>query len=433
MLMIPFLILLFFLGLEITIVLRTRMEIPERLSVSYLLGIGVLTFFVFLTDFIFNLNFSLINTFLILIFLCSVLFVFGYKNIMSFFKDIKFERPVFKLNKKTFFWIFILSIFIYTLLVNWFWPVFDWDALALYDFRAKVFLVDANLIRATLDNGYFMGYPLLTSLAHLFVYQMGLNNPKFIYSLFYLSFVIIFYYSLKKNVSESKAMLFAVILALMPEILSNATVAYTNLAYVVYLCSGTLYLYDWIKNKERSYLLLSAILVALSTWIRIAEPFWLVPFFVVSLISIKEKEWKNIIYYFISILIFYLPWRLFESYINKMGVPALSVGQLNYVNSLKYIDLERIFLVLNYLYTYVFSTWGLIFLAFMFMIIGVILYRKRRDNQFLYITLLFFALLFAGTLIFSITFPEWKDIPDSARRMSMFLLPLMLYSIGLNI
>jgi len=40
-------------------------------------------------------------------------------------------------------------------------------------------------------------------------------------------------------------------------------------------------------------------------------------------------------------------------------------------------------------------------------------------------------LLFTGTYIFSIRFPEWKEIPDSAVRISMFFPPLMIYFISL--
>jgi len=432
MLLIPFLTLLLFLGLEITIVLRTKMHVLERLSVSYLLGIGFLTFFVFLIDFIFNLDFSSTNTFIILISLCFALFVFDYRGIGNFVKDIKFKRPKVRLDKKTFFWGFILTIFVYTLLVNLFWPISDWDALVLYDFRAKLFLTDTDLIHAALSNGYFLSYPLLTSLTHLFVYQIGLSNPKFVYSLFYLSFVAIFYYSLRRSVSESRAMFFTVIFSLVPEIFSHATVAYTNLTYAVYLCSGIFYLYIWIKNKERSYLLLSVLLVGLSYWTRSAEPFWIVPLLIVFLTTMKNKNWKEFVYYFIVILFFHLPWKIFLHNINKITMPSSNVNVLRYLDILKGVSFKGIFLVVNYVHKHIFSTWGLIFVAFILLFIRPAFHWKRKNNLFLYITLSLFVLIFAGTLIFSIGYPEWQDISDSARRMSMFLLPLMIYSIALG-
>jgi hypothetical protein len=317
--------------------------------------------------------------------------------------------------------------------VNSFWPISDWDALALYDFRAKVFLIDTNLIHAALNNWYFIQYPLLTSLAHLFVYQVGLGNPKFIYSLFYLSFVVIFYYSLRRRVSENKAILFTIILSLVPEILSHATMAYTNLPYTVYLCSGIFYLYNWIKNEERSSLVLSAILVGLSSWVRIAELFWLAPLLIVLMISIKNRKWEEFIRYPVIILFFYLPWKIFMNYINRATVSVASTVGSSYFSILKESTLERVFVVTKYMYKNVFSTWGLIFPIFLLVIIKTAINWRKSSNIFLYITLFLFAFLFAGTFIFSITYLGWQDIPDSIRRMSIFLLPLIIFSISLQI
>jgi len=431
MLIIPFLLLLLFFGLLITVLIKTRVGLVERLSLSYLLGIGVFTFFVFVFNLIFNVDYGVYNTLSILAGLCIVLFIIKHKDVIEFFKGIKFEKKKPKLETIVFY-IIILSVFIYTLLINLYWPISDWDALAMYDFRAKILLIDTNLIHAATSNDYFLGYPLLTSLSHLFVYQFGLSNPKFVYSLLYVSFIIIFYHSLKRYISVKKAAFFTVILALSPEIFSHAAIAYTNLAYVVYLCTGTFYLYDWLKNRELSKLLLSGILIGLSTWTRSYEPFWLAPLFIVFLNVFKNRKWKDVASYLLVILTFYLPWKFFMSFVNKsLGSPSSSVVP-SYLMLLKSVSLERIALVGSYLYQYVFSTWGLLFLLFVGTML-IVLLSKRTNKIFLYITILFFAILFIGTYFFFIVYPEWQSIPDSARRMSMFLIPLMLYSIALAI
>lgn len=432
MLLIPLLILILFLGFEITIILSLKMGLLERMSLSFLLGIGLSTFIVFLLAFVFNLNFSPLNTLIILISSNIIAFVVKYREIIIFLKSLRFEKMTIK-PKIAIFWGFILIIFAHTLLANSFWPVADWDAIALYDFRAKIFLFDTNLIHAASSNNYFMGYPLLTSLAHLFVYQTGLNNPRFIYSLFYLSLIVIFYYSLRRNVSENKAILFTVISSLVPEIFAHATVAYTNLAYTVYLCSGTFYLYNWLNNKKLSFLLLSAMLIGLSSWVRSAETFWMIPLFVMFSVALISRKWREFVYYLIIVMAISRPWNIFMNYISGMITPTSTALGLNYFDLLKSVSFERLILVANFLYKSVFSTWGLIFIAFILIVVKDILSWKRKHNVFLYITLLFFILLFVGTLIFSMTFPEWQTIPDSARRMSMFLLPLMIYSIAIGI
>lgn len=432
MLLIPLLFLIFFLGFEITVSLGIKVAWPERLSLSFLLGIGISTFVTFLLAFIFNLNFSLINTFVILITLSFLGFFIKLKESIYLLKSIKFKKL--RLSSKTvLFWGFVIAIFAFTLLVNIYWPISDWDAFAMYDFRAKLFMIDTNLVHAALNNGYFLAYPLLTSLGHLFVYQVGISNPKFIYSLMYLSFIVIFYFSLRKNISENKAIIFTILLSLVPEIFAHAAMAYTNLPYVVYLCTGTLYLYEWIKSRQLSTLLLSAFLVGLSSWVRGYEPFWLAPAFVVFVVAVIYKKWKEIIFYILIILAISLPWKLFVSYISHVPTPIAGATGDVYYNSLKNITFANIYLITKFLIKYVFLPMGLVPFAFILAFAGSLSEWKSRKYVFFYITLLFIALLFAGTLIFSVTFSEWQTIPESAARLSMFLIPFMIYSIALSL
>lgn len=434
-------VILFFLflifGVQITFLLRLNMHFLERISVSYLLGIGVFTFIVFLVNYFFGVGFSLQNTFFLISGLILVLFPFVFKDFVKYFKSLSFSKIHLVRNYRTLFFIFVFILFFYTLINNLYWPVSDWDALALYDFRAKVFLSEPSLLKAGLNNSYFVHYPLLTSLAHLFVYQTGLSNPKFIYSLFYLSFVFIFYSSLKRSVGSNKAVFFSLILALVPEIFGHSTMAYTNLPYTVYLCSGVFYLYEWIKNKQRSLLVLSGLLVGLSSWVRISEPFWMVPVLIVIFFSIKRKDFFSTFIYFFSVYVFYKAWILFMNKVFALTEISISLSLFDrYLPILKMINQERIILVFEYLYKNVFSSWGLLFpifiLASLFLFLN--LGRRKKEIEVFYfwsIIFLFFVFLFFGTLLFSYTFPDWQHIPDSARRMSMFFIPILIYYLSL--
>lgn len=429
MLLILFLILILLFGFEITLLIRNDSEYIERITLSYLLGLGVFSLFIFIFDLIFSINYSAYNTFSVLVLLNLVLIKFKIKETISFLNTIKIDKNKIRI-KVILFWGLIFSVFVYTLLVNTFWPITDWDALALYDFRAQVLLIDKNLIQTAISNNYFLGYPLLTSLSHLFMYQIGLSNPKFIYSLYYLSLVIIFYSSLKKHISSNKAMLFAMVLLLTPEIFSQSVVAYTNLPYLTYFCCGVFYLYEWIRNKKLSYLLLSGLLVGLSNWVRFAEPFWLIPLMIVFVISVRQKKLANGFYYLIFILTPWVSWQSFTIYIssfvsNKLGESVSTRSSLKDVFSY-----NNILMIVDYLYKNVFLTWGLLSVLFILAILKFCL-GKSKDKFVLYITLLFFVLLFVGTFAFTYFYPDWYGIPDSARRMSMFLLPLMLYLIAL--
>ena len=428
MLIIPFLILLLFFGLLITILLKVKVGLAERLSLSYLLGIGLFTFFVFAFDLLFNINYSINNTFSLLISLCVILFALKYKDTGNFFKSIKIEKEKPK-TLTIIFWSFVILVFIYTLVANLYWPVYDWDALALYDFRAKVFLIDSNLIHAALNNSYFIGYPLLTSLAHLFVYQLGLQSPKLIYSFFYLTFIVVSYFSLKRSSNEKKAVFFTILLSLIPEILTHTTIAYTNMAYAIYLLIGTLYIFEHSKDNSMSVLLLSSIFIGLSIWCRSYEPFWIIPMMLVMFITIREHNIKSLLYCLAIICIFKFSWKYFAIYINGFAPLTQSEAALSYLQIIKRINVDNILSIAGYLFKYVYSTWGLLTILLTLTFLRSFTFNKKR-NYLVIITILFIILLSVGTLVFSITYSSWQAIPDSARRMGMFFLPLILFSVA---
>jgi len=428
-------ILILLLGIQITIAIKLKATWYERLSLSFLLGIGISTFVLYLLARFVNLNFSLTNTFCVIGVLDLVLFWIKHHEIVDFFRNVKARNTKRKIKpRQILFWGFIMLIFIYTLINNVMWPITDWDALALYDFRAKVLLVNTNFLDAAVKNHfYFAQYPLLTSLTHLFIYQAGANNPKFIYSMFYLSFVLIFYSLLKRNITQKKAMLFTLILALTPEIFNHAIIAYTNLPYLTLLCSGVLYLLSWMKTRDRSEIVLSALLVGLSIWTRIAEPFWIVPLIFVFIEMFKSKNWKVFALYLAVILLFYYSWKPFQVYLDSMNIPLTSKGQLGYWGIIKGITYDKVLASVEYLYKYVFSSWGLVFLIFVVIALNKLLYFKRSSNLVFYIILFFVVLIFAGTVAFSVYYPWWQDIGGSAQRMSLFIIPLMIYYISLLI
>jgi len=420
-------------------------HILERISVGFLLGTGIFTFIIFLLNWLFNVSFSLGYELLVLLALNLIAFLIN----IVIGKQQKVKEPFnynlcftcgFKkltLVEKVFLGI-TLFLCAYSLIMNMYWPVADWDALALYDFRAKVFLVDKLVVPASLTNGYFLQYPLYTSLIHTFFYHLGFANPKFVYTLFYFYFLVIFFFSLRRHVNRDKAMFFTAFLALVPELITHSTMAYTNLPYVVFFCSGIFYLYEWIRFEKISFLILSGLLVGLSRWVRTTEPFWAIPLLVVVWVSLKNKRWKEIVYFFIPVYSLSRVWQVFVAHVagllpHSTATLAKANPALSYLSLVEKVTFSRFVEVGIYLYKNVFSVWGLILLIFILILILSVgqASRKKNDKIFLYITSLFLIFLYIGTIGFSMIYPGWQEIPESARRMSMVILPFLVYSISI--
>jgi hypothetical protein len=97
-------------------------------------------------------------------------------------------------------------------------------------------------------------------------------------------------------------------------------------------------------------------------------------------------------------------------------------------------NLSRINEIAVFIYKNVIVSWYPLLFLFLFCIfINFKNFFRRSSTFFLVIILLNLAFLFYATYIFSFNFSLWSDIPDSAKRMAMFFMPLMIYYIGLSL
>lgn len=420
------LLLTVYLGFLITYIFSSKLHPFERLGLSYLLGIGFLTYLMFLS-FLIGFRFTLVNTLLVMAVTIMILLLLVRNKVKYFFLDINklLSSPKFSLVEKIMLVILII-LFIYSLVNSLYWPISDWDALAIYDFRAKIFAITGSMTEG-INRGYFFGYPLLVSLANAWVYLLGGENPKFIYSLFYLSFIFVFYGIIRRQCSRRFSLLSILLLATTPSLFAHSMIVYTNLPYTVFLITGCLYLYLWTVNQKNDFLFLSALLTGLSTWTRSTEPFWLTNILIIIGSSLIKKNYQSIFWFLLIFLLIQQPWKIYES--QMIGQNYSTAGQItsSILVMLNNLEISRIKQVIEYLYRNVVLSWQPLFTFFL---VCLVLERRKfikshRLAIFLMILFNFFILL-GGTYVLSINYSVWQKIPGSAERMSMFFLPLFL-------
>ena len=427
MLVILGILLTVFLGLLVSFLISFKMSLWERAGAAYLLGIGILTLFMFFLMWV-RIKLTLESTSEILIVLLVIFFALTHQKAKLFFRELKSLTlfPRFSGWERVIVFV-IICLLGYSLLSSLYWPIADWDALALYDFRAMTF-VKTGYIDEGIRQGYFFGYPLLSSLANSWVYFLGGHNPKFIYSLFFISFVFMFYGVTRKFSSKMMSLIAVLFLATTPSLFSHSMIAYTNLPYAVYFSVGTIYLYLWMIKSENHYLFLSASMIGLSTWMRSSEPFWLVNLVTVVLCSLYKKKFFAIFQYGFLFFLIQQPWRFYESHMIGSSYSSTSQITDSTTTLLTKIDFVRMEKVIVYLYKNVVSSWQP--LSLLFLVILALEVSKRVLNvRLLCIILANFLLLVCGTYVFTFSYSYWENIPGSAGRMSMFFLPLFLYYI----
>jgi hypothetical protein len=426
------LLIIFGVGLPITLWLVPNHNVWGRLGLSYLLGIGLFTLIMFVAN-ILGLRFSLQNIFVLLLPLLLVLVLLQRRKVRNLWLDLVsiVKNPHLDFSEKIMVGVMaflVVSSFIYT----FYWPVYMWDSLVLYDFRAHIFST-SGFMKEAFVNAYYTGYPLLTSLAHTIVYLARGGYPQIFDSLFYFSLGLCFYGLLREFLSRKLSLLFTLILFLSSPLYYHSTTSYTNLAYTAYISLGALYLYLWDKKKRVGYLILSALLVGLSTWTRSVEPFWLAVLFIVFVVSVYRKKIWNILIYSLFFFPIHEAWKVFQA--SLRGTDASTTGEIAQNISLlsNILNFGRWREVFIYLYRDVVLPWGAISTAFALSIFSLFLLKKVKE-QFLifFITFIFLVVMLLGTFAFSFTASNWSltGIDDAAQRLSMLFYPLLVCCIA---
>lgn len=414
----------------------------ELLSVSYLLGSGLVTIVFFLLHWLLSLSLDSFN------FISSNIAVMAFSMLIIMISKQTVDLKIFltssnfqlfrknllaqSLFNKTIVFI-ILSLITYSFLENYFWPIVDWDAIAFYDFRARIMAQNGDMSEGLRLN-YFFQYPPYTSLLHVFGYVFQVTRVKVAYTFIFGSFIGAFYYLLRRVQNKSASLLTTLLLASNALIFEHAVTAYTNLPYTAFFSLGIIYLLHYTNKKNATDMIIGSILIMLSVWVRSTEPFW-----IAALALLWFSGYKNYFELIGKILITFLIsypnkiWRLFITQLSlKENIPTID-SQTHTLNAISdfmkanhgILDLStRGFEVTYFLIATLAPVF--FFITVLFLISNNINWSKKYDLLTLGILS---GIVWGGTYIFSYTFETWDLIGNSVLRMCMIFIPLLLFVI----
>jgi 4-amino-4-deoxy-L-arabinose transferase-like glycosyltransferase len=381
----------------------------------------------FLTN-IFGIRFSLLNEFLILVLLSVPLVLLVKNRFRKYYYDLILSLKKINLSLVEKIMVGALVFLIVTSFINTFyWPVHIWDSIVLYDFRAHVF-ASTGFMKEVFIDSYYNNYPLLTSLSHTIIYLSDGQYPQFLHSFYYLSLGVSFYGLVREFVSRKIGLLFTLVLMIIQPLFYHSLLSLTNLPFSVYLSLGAICIYLWDKKKDKGYLILSALLVALSTWTRSVEPFWLAILLIVFIVSIYRKRVFDILTYSLFFFPIHEIWKVFSGSLNKASISTAGeiIGYSKLFPSL--FNLKNWGQVIIYLYKNVVIPWGWIFVVFLISTTLLFFLKEAKKlNLIFIITFSFLAFLFVGTIQLSLSTEYWYRIGDAAQRLSMLFYPLFIY------
>lgn len=434
-------------GFFISLVISPGITIVERIALAFGLGYGLLTLAMFLLN-VAGFQFSPLNTTLLLSgILIPSLFYLKLKRwpgLTSLRKTSPVPRksgiPI-PLSTFEIAMILLLGFFVLShVIIAAYWPVLSWDSLSTFDLRARIFAETQSIPEAAdriRDNlflpGYIGGvfaYPPMTSLVHSWLYLSGWENPKVFYSLLLISLATIFYSSLRDYTPRYHSLLFTLILVTVPFFYEQAGDALTNFPFAFYFSVGTFYLYRWMLDQKRGFLVLSGLLLGLSSWVRRESLIFFLGYLVVlTIYSISRRRFR-------APLLFAVPYLAIEF---LWGTYTLNVLQIRSATAIPILlgALRRWPEAFNLtrwkeIGPFLWSRLGNFRMFFFLPVVAILLYvDKIRQHRFLFLLVLSNLLIFAGGSYFFIVIRGWTTFSDSPTRLFLMLLPVICYFVAL--
>lgn len=408
------------LGYLITSLVWPKRSLLENLSYGYLIGWPLFTLSLFLGNLL-GLSFGLSPSTLLILVLILVVLVLRY--LLRVPRKFNLAVPnwsSFKSLDRVLLSAVLLSIVV-LVVIDLYGVVSDWDAITLYDFRAQMFAQYGGMSEAiTAQGGYFYSYPLHTSLVHAWYYILGLVSPMTYYAGLFISFITVFYYSIRRFSSRTKSLIATLMLIVSPHLFWHAQIAYTNLPYSIYLGLGTIFIFSYSRSHLRSDALFAAIFTGLSLWMRSVEPFWLINIVVLLGLTLWRRQYLDTL---LSLIIF-VPlervWKLFTAFSQGSSSAGNIVSQATGTLSIVTSQASVLPVVIPYFLHNAVKPFASVILLLGIMVAYKI-FTRSRDWLGEFMVAGYFALAFYGTYIFALTQPYWNQIPGSLERMMMFI------------
>lgn len=324
-------LLLFFVGYLTVFNISTLTTRLERIGLAFPVGVGVMTVVMALIDLCrIPLTANALLTADVVVILALVVGLLPRKN-----KVVEALRRPIDLNSFNFIWLLLLAFAVWVEYANFqkcmFFPTYDRDSLAAFDTLGFVAAKEHTYGGMSIFSGDYMpgihgpGSPIaylpLVQFAYAYVYALGAESSKIIPGLIYLSFLVAFYAVLARVTSRTAAMAATLFVVLTPEMTSFSSLSGTNVMNAVYASLGIIYILCWMQGKEKPWLAIGSLLLALNVWCR-AEGvvFILVAGVLVLYKAIRKRAWKPLV----PIVLAFLPVVIWQIYSRSFDMTVQS-------------------------------------------------------------------------------------------------------------
>ena len=315
-------VLIYFLGLSLLYLISREFKITERLALAMPMGLGLTSFVMFFIDRTIHSITSgtvMLSVLVLTIILAGTRLYLDMKN-----NDLPWKRPRQKLDLSWFTLVWLVfagatAYLVYGITVKClYWPPAEFDTILGYDLLSKAIAREHLIVNSILSSkpivtgcGPRLLYPPLLALCNSLCYMTGMETPKVINALFFVSWVFIIYLLLRRFVSSTGAIIFTLLTVIIPEMFAHASFSLTNLPCAIYTSIGVMSFVIWYEQKKEGFFYLSLLAMCFGIWTRSEAVLFVGGIMLVLLyVAMKEKKFKYLLIYCVSFLPF-LMWNIF--------------------------------------------------------------------------------------------------------------------------
>ena len=422
--------LIFITGLLLVLLISDKFSLGERLGLTPLIGLGYTSFLMFFLDAAgLGIHFSnVVAALLATITISGGGLAFLYSKKLRSFQLFPNEKPSLKGINLPWFVFFAFGAYLaYGITLKClYWPPAEFDSIEGYDLLAKAIAHEGTIANSILLNpkivagcGPRLLYPPLFASCNAICYMSGMDSPKIITAIFFLSGLVVFYSLIKRFVPHTAAIFATFMMMIAPEMFANASFTLTNLPTAVYASTAVLTFYIWYQLRIEGFFYLSIITLLFATWTRSDGVVFYPAIMLVLLYDAwKTKTIKRILNYGIISIIPFVLWHFYLTshierqqnsfFITKLFFDTAKLGQV--------WDSAKIMLFNTQLY-------GLVFHFFVTIIVLNIVYKaflflssdpeKRKNIIQVDDRLSFLVVFFGGWALYTLLFYQMKNTDGS--------------------
>ena len=291
-------------------------------------------------------------------------------------------------------------------------------------------IFNGDYIPAINGAGSYITYAPMVQLSYAYTYLLGAASSKIIPAMFFLSFIISFYATIKRVSGKTAAAIITFFVTITPEMIAFSSLSATNVIHSVYASLGVIYIALWFNKKKYSDLILGSLLLGANMWTRTDGIVFIGAAMVIVIIdAIRTKKYK----YFISFLVLSFTPALFWVIFQKItGIFAESIA----ITHLFY-DEVKLMKVLIYILDLVTHPqyYGWTFLIFGIAIISNIYYLIKKADNLDVLSMIIMSMVAYMIIIYQIDY-KWDTIENvlmfSAKRFFFCFVPLIWFYFATN-